>query len=371
MRRRADRRLASRADDYAGFRAPHGRLGAPRSTTSAACILPRSTVDTETGLVRVDRVVAAHDCGRPINPAQLESQVHGGVLQGLGYALLEQRVIDRQTGPSSTPTSKHYKLPGAFEVPKIDVLLIENYQGFSATDAYGIAEPATIPTRRRSPTPYTTRSACGCAPADEPRRDPRPPLAGRTLMSMPRFEWLTARSVTEAARAASTTAAAAMVVDARASDAAPSVDLLKAGGVDLIDLMKRWSPCAAPPRQFARRSESRGHRSTDGHGGLRIGALATLEQVAAHPGIVRQRYAALADAAAGSASPQIRAHRHPRRQYVLQRPRCWYFLVHPPALPAAGGGGRCFAIHGETLNHAVFANEVCAVVHPSTPRYLR
>ena len=119
-------------------------------------------------------------------------------------------------------------------------------------------------------------------------------------MSIPRFEWMTARSVTEAARAASTTTAAAMV-DVRTSDAAPSADLLKAGGVDLVDLMKRG--LLAPHRLVNLRGVANLDAiADDGHGGLRIGALATLDEVAAHP-IVRQRYAALADAAAGSASP--------------------------------------------------------------------
>ena len=68
------------------------------------------------------------------------------MLQGLGYALLEERVFDRQTGHIVNANLEQYKLPGAFEVPAIDVVTIENYQGFSSTDAYGVAEPATIAT---------------------------------------------------------------------------------------------------------------------------------------------------------------------------------------------------------------------------------
>jgi len=181
-------------------------------------------------------------------------------------------------------------------------------------------------------------------------------------MSIPRFEWMTARSLAEAARAASATTAAIMV-EARANDSAPSADLLKAGGVDLIDLMKRG--LLAPRRLVNLRGVADLDAiADDAHGGLRIGALATLAQVAAHP-IVRQRYAALADAAAGSASPQIRAIATLGGN-VLQRPRCWYFRSDDQRC-LRRGGGRCFAIHGENQYHAVFANEVCAVVHPSTP----
>ncbi len=136
---------ASRADDYAGFRSRVGD-GASAQNDLGGVHFAAVTVDTESGLVRVERVVAAHDCGRPMNPAQIESQVHGGVLQGLGYALLEERILDRKTGHVVNADLERYKLPGAHESPRIEVLLIENYQGFSATDAYGVAEPATVPT---------------------------------------------------------------------------------------------------------------------------------------------------------------------------------------------------------------------------------
>jgi xanthine dehydrogenase YagR molybdenum-binding subunit len=104
------------------------------------------SVDTETGIVRVARVVAVHDCGRPMNPRQIESQVHGGVLMGVSFALYEDRILDRQTGRMVNADLEHYKLIGPREMPSIDVLLIENYQGISATDACGVAEPATIAT---------------------------------------------------------------------------------------------------------------------------------------------------------------------------------------------------------------------------------
>jgi xanthine dehydrogenase YagR molybdenum-binding subunit len=137
--------MASRADDYAGFRSRMGD-GAAAQNDIGGVHFAAVTVDAETGLVRVERVVAAHDCGRPINPKQIESQVHGGVMQGLGYALIEERILDRQTGHVVNADLERYKMPGVHEAPQIDVLLLENYQGFSATDAYGVAEPATIPT---------------------------------------------------------------------------------------------------------------------------------------------------------------------------------------------------------------------------------
>ena len=81
-----------------------------------------------------------------MNPKLLESQVQGGVLMGIGYALLEQRVIDQNTGHVMNANLEQYKLVGPRETPAIEVVLLENYQGQSATDAYGIAEPANIET---------------------------------------------------------------------------------------------------------------------------------------------------------------------------------------------------------------------------------
>ena len=137
--------FATRSDDYPGFRL-RTRDASNALTDIGGVQFAAVTVDTETGLVRVERVVAVHDCGRPINPAQIESQVHGGIIQGLGYALLEERVFDRATGLIINANLEQYKLPGPHEMPEVEVRLIENYQGFSATDAYGIAEPASIAT---------------------------------------------------------------------------------------------------------------------------------------------------------------------------------------------------------------------------------
>jgi xanthine dehydrogenase YagR molybdenum-binding subunit len=103
-------------------------------------------VDTETGIIKVERIVAAHDCGRPLNPLLLQSQVNGGVLHGLSWALYEDRVLDPRNGQVLNPTLDSYKIAGAFETPRIDVVLIEQYAGRSSTDAQGIGEPANIAT---------------------------------------------------------------------------------------------------------------------------------------------------------------------------------------------------------------------------------
>lgn len=104
------------------------------------------SVDTETGAVAVERVLAVHDCGRPMNPLGLENQINGGILQGISYALYEDRILDGNTGKMVNPNLEQYKILGSKETPRIDVIVIEEYNGISSTDALGIAEPATIPT---------------------------------------------------------------------------------------------------------------------------------------------------------------------------------------------------------------------------------
>ncbi len=137
--------VASRSDDYPGFRRRMDDAALARQDLGGVQFAAVA-VDTETGIVRVERVVAVQDCGRPMNPRQIESQVHGGVLMGLSYALFEERILDRQTGRMVNPDLEHYRLAGPRETPAIDVVILENYQGQSATDAYGIAEPSNIAT---------------------------------------------------------------------------------------------------------------------------------------------------------------------------------------------------------------------------------
>ena len=137
--------VASRSDDYGGFKRRFGDAALARQDLGGVQFA-EVVVDTRTGVIRVERVVAVQDCGRPMNPLQLESQVHGGVLMGLSYALYEERVLDPRNARMLNPDLEQYKLAGVRETPRIDVVVLENYQGNSATDAYGIAEPANIAT---------------------------------------------------------------------------------------------------------------------------------------------------------------------------------------------------------------------------------
>jgi xanthine dehydrogenase YagR molybdenum-binding subunit len=126
---------AERQANYAGF-----------EPAAAGCQFVEVEVDTETGQVRVVRVVAVHDSGRILNPLLWESQVNGGVIQGISFALLEQRVMDHRFGKVLTTNLETYKVLGALEVPEIEIIPFLVASGFNNTQVVGIGEPAIIPT---------------------------------------------------------------------------------------------------------------------------------------------------------------------------------------------------------------------------------
>ena len=101
-------------------------------------------VDTELGRIHVRRVLSVHDCGRPMNPTQVISQINGGIIQGISYTLLENRLLDPVFGLMVNPDLEQYKIVGSREIPDIDVRLVEAYIGQSSTDASGIGEAAGV-----------------------------------------------------------------------------------------------------------------------------------------------------------------------------------------------------------------------------------
>ena len=85
------------------------------------CQIAQVAVDPGTGVVRVERVVAVHDVGRIVNPLAASSQAEGGVLQGIGYALSEELVVDPTTGFPVNGHLDDYKVPTIADVPEIVV----------------------------------------------------------------------------------------------------------------------------------------------------------------------------------------------------------------------------------------------------------
>jgi xanthine dehydrogenase YagS FAD-binding subunit len=137
--------------------------------------------------------------------------------------------------------------------------------------------------------------------------------------------------------------------------------VLKAGGIDLIDHMKEH--LLEPSRVVDLRAVpglDRIEAASDG--GLRIGPLATLADVAGHPD-VRRTHAALAEACAEAASPQIR-NVATIGGNLLQRPRCWYYRLESYHC-LKKGGTLCYTVNGENRYHVIFGGGPCYAVHPS------
>lgn len=128
----------------------HGLRGAnPKDvsirTFGAQCV--EVEVDLETGEITVLRVVAAHDCGRIINPTTVESQIIGGVTQGIGFALTEERFIDEHSGIVLNANLEEYKVPTVADIPAIINAPVDLPDvAANPTGAKGIGEPPLIPT---------------------------------------------------------------------------------------------------------------------------------------------------------------------------------------------------------------------------------
>jgi CO/xanthine dehydrogenase Mo-binding subunit len=104
-------------------------------------------VDVETGEVRVERMAAIHDVGRVINPLGAQSQVEGGIIQGVGHTLSEERLVDPRSGRVLTQTLDAYKLPTIADVPEIHVELLDIPDGhLTNLGSKGLGEPPIVPT---------------------------------------------------------------------------------------------------------------------------------------------------------------------------------------------------------------------------------
>jgi xanthine dehydrogenase YagR molybdenum-binding subunit len=104
-------------------------------------------VDTETGEVRVDKIVAIHDVGRVINTLGASSQVEGGIIQGVGHTLSEERIVDPETGSILNRTLDAYKVPTIADVPEIVTDLVDiPDEHLTNLGSKGLGEPPIIPT---------------------------------------------------------------------------------------------------------------------------------------------------------------------------------------------------------------------------------
>ncbi len=114
--------------------------GIPYATYGFAAQVAALAVDTDLGTVTLKRIVAAHDVGRTINPTLVEGQIHGGIAQGIGLALMEEYL------PGRTENLHDYLIPTVGDVPPIECILVEAAEPLGPYGAKGIGEPALVPT---------------------------------------------------------------------------------------------------------------------------------------------------------------------------------------------------------------------------------
>ena len=101
------------------------------------------SVDTETGLVKINRYVAVQDCGMIVNPRLAESQIHGAVIMGISTALFEQRVMDQQTGRMLNADMEFYKLAGINDIGEI-IVHLDIREENDKRGIIGLGEPPAV-----------------------------------------------------------------------------------------------------------------------------------------------------------------------------------------------------------------------------------
>lgn len=133
-----------------------------------------------------------------------------------------------------------------------------------------------------------------------------------------------------------------------------------AGGTDLLGCLRDRVFGVSTVVSIAGLKELRGIEVTPA-GGLRIGSLTTIAEIARHP-VIRSKYPALSMAASEVASPQLR-NQGTIGGNLCQKPRCWYYRGEFECLRK--GGNRCYAVEGQNAYHCIFGGDNCFIVHPS------
>jgi CO/xanthine dehydrogenase Mo-binding subunit len=105
-----------------------------------SCQAVEVSVSRKTGRIKILNIVASHDIGKAINKAMVLGQMHGGITQGIGYALSEK--LNTEDGRITSLNFDSYRIPRTTDVPEIEGIIIENHDPKSLTGAKGIGEPA-------------------------------------------------------------------------------------------------------------------------------------------------------------------------------------------------------------------------------------
>ena len=287
-------------------------------------------VDVETGEIRVERVAAIHDVGRVVNPLGASSQVEGGIIQGIGHTLSEDRLLDPATGITLNQTLDAYKLPTIADVPEIVTELLDiPDEHLTNLGSKGLGEPPIVPVA--AAIANAIRDATGAdvrRAADLPRGDAESVARGR-------------------GEAEGGTWSSCSRLTLKELDGG----LFIHGGTEVVPLLRDGilsTDTLVDVREIVPR----------GIDGTRIGAGTTLAELEGDPQIPE----ALREACRLAASPQLR-NMGSIGGNLLQATRCWYWRLKFPC--RLHGGDTCHAREGEHREHAIFGNDFCASAHPS------
>ena len=99
-------------------------------------------VDIETGVTRVRKIVCVQDCGLIVDLKTAETQCYGGIISGVNYAVIEERILDRNTANMVNPNMEFYLIAGQSDIPEIDVVLVDQPE----RGVIGIGEPPAVAT---------------------------------------------------------------------------------------------------------------------------------------------------------------------------------------------------------------------------------
>ena len=266
------------------------------------------SVDTETGIVKINKMVCAQDCGLIIDLKTAESQCYGALIMGITYALFEQKIMDDATGRMLNPNMEFYKLAGIGDIGELVVHMMTG-PGYDERGVIGLGEPPVI-----SPGAAISNAVANAIGVRVPTLPitPEKVLAalekGGTIL-MQTFEYVSPTTLQ---------AAVHLLAEAKGEAA------VLAGGTDLLSLMKDRVAKPARVVDLQKVKELKRIEFQTGSG-LRLGALVTFDELIENAE-VRQHYPALVQAAEGVTSPQIRSMGTVGGD-LCQRPRCWYYRL--------------------------------------------
>ncbi len=309
------------------------------------------SVDIETGIVRVNKMVAVQDCGLVINLKTAESQCKGALIMGISYSLYEEKVLDPVTGRMLNADMEHYRLAGYGDIPDLVVHMMTG-KGYDERGVIGLGEPPVI-----SPGAAISNAVANAIGV----RVPFLPLTpDRVLAALNEKSSRERRSLMHSFEYTSPTSKE-QAVQLLGSDWSQAS--VFAGGTDLLALMK--DDIETPKRVVNIKSVAGLDTiSFAPRAGMKIGALAHLSQLTDNVEVQRN-YPMLAWAADEAASPQIR-NMATIGGNLCQRPRCWYYRSGMGLL-ALDAQGKSMLVAGDNRHAAILGNDGPALfVSPST-----